>query len=73
MGMVIPILIGYLTREMTFSSWETVFSIASTVYICGNLIYIFTIEGHTQSWNYPKQNSREDDDDDDDTSQKLNE
>jgi hypothetical protein len=70
-GMIVPILIGYLTQEMTFSSWELVFSVAATVYICGNLIYIFAIQGQTQSWNYPKQNLV--DAEEDGARQKLNE
>jgi len=55
--MIVPILIGYITQEMTFQSWEIVFSVASTVYVAGNIVYIFTIEGQPQIWNYPKQRS----------------
>jgi len=55
--MIVPILIGYITQEMTFQSWEIVFSVASTVYVAGNIVYIFTIEGQPQIWNYPKRRS----------------
>ena len=27
---------------------------AATMYSIGNLIYIFTIEGHPQTWNFPE-------------------
>ena len=45
---------------MTFTAWQIVFGLAASVYFVGNLIYVITIQGHPQKWNFsdPSLNSR---------------
>ena len=47
------------TNNHTWAAWRTVFWIASTVYIVGNLVYVLTIRAKPQYWNEVKEDSKE--------------
>ena len=53
MGFVVPVMIGAITNDnMTFSAWKLVFSPVAAIYVVGNLVYVLTVEGEPQSWNF---------------------
>ena len=54
-GFVVPVLAGAITNNnMTFSAWQLVFGPSAAIYTICNLVYIFTIDGKPQSWNFPE-------------------
>jgi hypothetical protein len=59
-GFVVPVLIGAITTDnMTFSAWKLVFGLAAAIYTVCNVIYVFTIDGKPQTWNFPEPSDTE--------------
>jgi hypothetical protein len=71
-GFVVPVLIGAITTDnMTFSAWKLVFGLAAGIYTVGNLVYVFSIEGKPQSWNFPEQTNSDENGAEDANEEKL--
>ena len=52
LGFGVPVLIGMISTEMTFSSWTIIFGLASVIYVVTNVFYFFMISGEIQKWNF---------------------